>query len=413
MLMLETSIQPPTNVEASSFSINTLASSLPEVGRRLALERARLVLEAFQDEFLAKVLAGVAELVCEREGCGVVHRGGGTILRRGKRTRKLKTSSGELEFPLKQVTCRDCRRTWSPFGQMLGLRPRQRIAEELERKLVECVTDLPYGKTCRLARAWLGASVSPRTLHKHVQERGSKVRFTPAEPTAVVLADGTKVPAGSSERGMEVRFSFQIIGRCKENGRTVVQKRIAGWGTGSGGWKQALPPGIATEVIVTDREKGLPKLLAKRFPTLRHQHCEWHLCHTLNHLLYLDGVKLDERKQLKAELGKIVWGKTITNRRERYEVLCSQVAGYRKAHAMLMDAKENALFDIPSRERTTSVIEREMREINRRSDVGVRWSERGIDNLLRLRAAKRINKDDFERVWSPVPATPNWMVPLV
>jgi hypothetical protein len=52
---------------------------------------------------------------------------------------------------------------------------------------------------------------------------------------------------------------------------------------------------------------------------------------------------------------------------------------------MLMDAKENVLFDVPSRERTTSVIEREMREINRRSDVGVRWSESGIDNLLRLR----------------------------
>jgi hypothetical protein len=69
---------------------------------------------------------------------------------------------------------------------------------------------------------------------------------------------------------------------------------------------------------------------------------------------------------------------------------------------MLMDAKENVLFDVPSRERTTSVIEREMREINRRSDVGVRWSERGIDNLLRLRAARRINKDDFERVWSRV-----------
>jgi hypothetical protein len=40
-----------------------------------------------------------------------------------------------------------------------------------------------------------------------------------------------------------------------------------------------------------------------------------------------------------------------------------------------------------------------MREINRRSDPGVRWSERGIDNLLRPRAAKRINTDGFERVW--------------
>jgi Transposase, Mutator family len=401
MPTLNGNARPSTNVESPSLSINDLASSLPELGRLLALERARQDLEAFQDRFVQAVLEGCAELVCER--CGVVHSGSRTLLRRGGRARKLRTSCGVLDFTLKQLTCRDCRRTWSPFVRLLGLAPRQRVAQELVRKLVECVTELPYAKTCRLAAAWLGASLSPKTLHGCVQELGSRVRFTPAaEPTAVVQADGTKVPAGKSERGMEVRFSFQILGRHMEHGRTVVQKRIAGWGVGPGGWKDALPRGIASEVIVTDREKGLPELLAKRFPELRHQHCEWHLSHTLNHLLYLDGVKLDERKVLKAELGKIVWGSTITNRRERYAALCGQLACYPKAHTMLVDAMQNVLFDVPSRERTTSVIEREMREINRRSDVGVRWSERGIDNLLRLRAAKRINKDDFERVWSLV-----------
>lgn len=396
MLTPDGSARTSTNVESWSLSINALASSLPELGRLFALDEARRELESAQDAFVEAVLGGRAELVCER--CGVVH-SGRTILRRGSRVRQLKTSTGVLRFALRQLTCRDCRRTWSPFARLLGLAPRQRVAQELVRKLVECVTELPYGKTCRLAAAWLGTSLSPRTLHACVQELGSRVRFTPAPPAAVVQADGTKVPAGRSERGMEVRFSFQILGRHQENGRTAVEKRIAGWGVGRGGWKDALPPGIATEVIVTDREKGLPQLLAKRFPQLRHQHCEWHLGHTMDHLLYLDGVKVAERKGWKEALGKIVWGRTITNRRERYGALCSQLACYPKAHTMLVDAKENVLFDVPSPERTTSVIEREMREINRRSDVGVRWSERGIDNLLRLRAAKRINKDDFERLW--------------
>lgn len=399
MLMPDGSARTSTNLESWSLSINALASTLPELGRALALASARQKLEALQDDFVEAVRSGRAELVCER--CGVVH-SGPTLLRRGARPRQLKTSIGSLSFALKQLTCRDCRRTWSPFASLLGLAPRQRVAQELVRKLVECVTELPYGKTCRLAAAWLGATLSPRMLHRHVQELGSRLRFTPAPATATVLADGTKVPAGPSERGMEVRFSFQILGRHEENGRTVVEKRIAGWGVGPGGWNDALPPGIATEEIVTDREKGLPQLLAKRFPELRHQHCEWHLSHTLNHLLYLDGVKLAERKRLKEALGKIVWGKTITNRRERYDALCRELACYPKAHTMLVDARENVLFDMPSRERTTSVIEREMREINRRSDVGVRWSEAGIDNLLRLRAAKRINKDDFERVWQLV-----------
>lgn len=396
MLTPDGSARTSLNVESWSLSINALVSSLPGLSRLLALEQARRDLSAAQDEYVDAVLGGRAELVCE--GCGVIHRGP-TLLRRGWRARQLKTSTGVLRFELRQLTCRECRRTWSPFGTLLGLAPRQRVAQELVRKLVECVTELPYGKTCGLAAAWLGASLSPKTLHGYVQELGSQVRFTPAAPSAVVQADGTKVPAGRSERGMEVRFSLQILGRAVKDGRTAVQKWIAGWGVGPGAWKHVLPRGIATEVIVTDREKGLPKLLAKRFPKLRHQHCEWHLGHTMNHLLYLDGVKLAERKRLREALGKIVWGRTITNRRERYAALCSELACYPKAHAMLVDARENVLFEVPSRERTTSVIEREMREINRRSDVGVRWSERGIDNLLRLRAAKRINKDDFERVW--------------
>ena len=410
MLVLETRIQRLTKIDSSSFSINDLASSLPRVSRDYGLEHAQRIIEAFQEHFIEKLLAGLEEVVCER--CGVVHRGGLTILRRGSRKRRLRTSSGVLVFALKQLTCRDCRRTWSPFGQLLGLAPRQRIAEELVRKMTECVTELPYGKTCDLAEAWLGASVTPKTLHRFVQEAGARLHITPAEPTRVVVADGTKVPSGLSERGTDLRLSFQILGRHLEHGRVVVEKRIAGWGMGPGSWSDALPAGICTEVIVTDREKGLPELIAERFPGVRHQHCEWHLSHTLGHLLYLDGVKVKERRPLTAKLAHIMWGETTKDRRAEYTKFCAELAHRPKAHTMLSDAVENVLFDEPSSERTSSVMEREMREINRRSDVGVRWSDRGIDNLLRLRAARRINKDDFERVWSPVSTTAIQVVPL-
>jgi hypothetical protein len=409
MLELETSIQRLTKIDPSSFTINDLASALPEVSRAYGLEHAQRVIAAFQEQFIEKLFAGQEEVVCER--CGVVHNSRLTILRRGSRKRALRTSSGALVFALKQLTCRDCRRTWSPFAPLLGLAPRQRIAEELQLKMVEGATELSYAKTCEFAEAWLGASVTPRTLHRFVQERGSRVRFTPAEPTRVVVADGTKVPAGSSERGTDVRLSFQILGRHAEHGRVVVEKRIAGWGMGPGGWSDALPAGICTEVIVTDREKGLPELIAERFPGIRHQHCEWHLSHTLGHLLYLDGAKVKERRPLTAKLSHIIWGRKVKDRRAEYAKFCAELAHFPKAHTMLSDALENVLFDNSS-ERTSGVMEREMREINRRSDVGVRWSVSGIDNLLRLRAARRINKDDFERVWSPVRTDAIQVVPL-
>jgi hypothetical protein len=409
MLVLETSIQRLTKIDSPTLSINDLASALPRVSRDYGLEHAQQVIQAFQEQFIEKLFSGLEELVCER--CGVVHRGGLTLLRRGSRVRQLRTSTGLLVFTLKQLTCRDCGRTWSPFGALLGLVPRQRIAEELVRKMVEGATELSYAKTCELGEGWLGASVTPKTLHRFVQERGARLRFTPAAPTRVVVADGTKVPAGPSERGVDVRLSFQILGRHAEHGRVVVEKRIAGWGMGPGGWSEALPAGICTEVIVTDREKGLPELIAERFPGIRHQHCEWHLSHTLGHLLYLDGAKVKERRPLTAKLSHIIWGKTTKDRRAAYTKFSAELAHFPKAHTMLADALDNVLFD-ESSERTSSVMEREMREINRRGDVGGRWSEPGIDNLLRLRAARRINKDDFERVWSTVNPTAIQVVPL-
>src|SRR5689334_14571744 len=133
MPALETSIQQLVKVELRSFRINDLISGLPALGREIALQAAAELIEQLQEQQFAQVQAGQREVACER--CGVVHSGGGgTLLRRGSRTRKLKTSSGVLVFELRQLTCGDCRRTWSPFLGWLGLEPRQRVSEELERK---------------------------------------------------------------------------------------------------------------------------------------------------------------------------------------------------------------------------------------------------------------------------------------
>ncbi len=42
---------------------------------------------------------------------------------------------------------------------------------------------------------------------------------------------------------------------------------------------------------------------------------------------------------------------------------------------------------------TTAPIEREMREINRRVDIGVRWSKQGVENLLKVKMHKRLNNN--------------------
>jgi hypothetical protein len=400
MLSLETSIQLCWNVNVSAGGINDLAGGLPELGRELALEAAVQVLVKVQNEFLDKVFRGDAEVICCR--CGVVHSGAeARLVRRGSRKRKLRVSSGMLCFPLRQVTCHECSKTWSPCDVLLGLKPRQRFSEELERKLVEAVTNQSYAKTCRLADAWLGSSISPRRLHACVQARGASLVFTPAPACKVVMADGTKVPAGKSRYGTDVRVAFQILGRSVKDGRAVVHKRIAGWSIGAVGWSQALPAGIASKVIVTDRETGIPEVLQAQHPGVRHQLCEWHLGHTSNHLMALDHVPVARRRELVARLNGILWGPRGA-KRERYERFWRTLVKSPRTQAMLRDSLDRILYANPSPERTTSPAEREMREINRRTDVGALWSVRGVNHMLKLRHAMRLNPDDFERVWSPV-----------
>jgi hypothetical protein len=409
MLELETCFQQGIKLMLPRLSINDLAAALPALSREVACEIGARVLDALQAHCFAQVVAGACELVCTR--CGVVHCGPGTLLRRGRRTRRLKTSSGRLVFALHQVTCGACGGTWAPFAQWLGLRPRQRVCEELERKLVECVTDLSYAKSCALGAAWLGESLSPKTLHRKVQERGAAVAFTPEPVCAVVQADGTMVPAGKNPRGCDVWLSLQILGRDMHAGRMRVKKRIGGWAMGSRGWEGALPSGIATELILTDREKGVPEHIARTHPAVRHGLCEWHLGHTLDHLLLLDRVRNEQRKQDVAQLSRVLSG-PLGERAKAYTAFTDSLTHGPRAQRMLRSSAAQVLYAASPPERTTSVIEREMREINRRADVGVRWSVSGIDNLLRLRHSRRINPDDFERVWSDVQMPSFSRVPL-
>jgi hypothetical protein len=399
MLSLETSIQLQVKVGAEAVTINDLAAALPQISRATGSELAAAVLRRAQESHLARVYSGAAEVVCER--CGLVMKGSESPLRRGTRPRAVRASIGLIRFELIQLTCRGCRRTWSPFAAVLGLLPRQRLLEELERKLVEAVTDQSYAKTCRLADAWMGSAVSARTLHRCVQRRGSNIVFTPAPDCGTVVADGTKVPAHRSRYGTDVRVAFQILGYTRTGKRAAVKKRIAGWSIGPGGWAKTLPAGIATKTIVTDRESGIAEVLGRQHPGIRHQLCEWHLGHTANHLMALEKVPVAERRKIVGQLDEILWNGGKQSRPRLVE-FCDKLTRSRRTQAMLRDSLNRVLYDRPSAVRTTSFAEREMREINRRTDVGVLWSVPGVDHMLRLRHALRLNPDDFARVWSEV-----------
>jgi len=152
MLRAETELRVGLKVGREGLGINDLVAEVFERKDEICGQIVSGIVWQVQEAWLEEVLTGTAELVCR--GCGVVESGPGAVLRRGRRRRRVRTSVGRLELSLRQVTCRWCRKTWCPFAERLGLRPRQRVLEELMRRLVDWATELSYAKSSRLGGSY-------------------------------------------------------------------------------------------------------------------------------------------------------------------------------------------------------------------------------------------------------------------
>ena len=397
MLSVETKLHLTLTVAAAGVEVNDLAAWCFGVRNGIGQQILSQVLQRAQEQHWDQVLAGSGAVACRR--CGLEHSGpDAAVVRRGSRRRQVRTSSGRVSFRLLQLTCLECGATWSPYAELLGLTPRQRVCEELVRKLTDLVTRLSYANTAELGRQWLGASVTPRTLHRAVQGYGSAVEFTEGEAFETLVADSTCVPAGQVDRGEAACVALQVSKRARRRGRSRYSKRVVGFGVGWGSWEEALATRSIPEVVVTDGESGVHQVIESYFPAARHQQCEWHVPHSINQSLMLDGMSVQQRREMQAELRQIFW-KRGAKARERYQAFTDRLAEYPRTNTLLTNALPYLLYDDSSTVRSTSLVEREMREMNRRTDVGVRWSITGITNMLKLRLAQRLNPDDYARIW--------------
>ena len=385
-------------IELEELSINALVQWY-WAHRSEVLEQvfAPLLVEA-QREWLAQVRQGQRELVCT--ACGVVHGAQGWTLR-GRRVRRLKTLLGELSLPLLQVSCGACGRTRAAGAEALGLMAGRRISTELEQQALERVYETSYRRSARALHACAGVAMSASTLHRLVQRRGAELDLR-ADPAAeVVLADGTKVRAGRRTELEELRMAVQVLGRQEEGGRRRARLRLLGLEVGPGGWPRVMQPAPNAQVVVTDAELPVRAHVRDRYPGARHQQCEWHVGHSLNWSLRADGMRLAERKRRQAELGTILWGEgSVEERRRKYDAFVATLSQSPTSQKQLRQARAHILFEPTSSERTTSLLERQMREVDRRAWNGARWSSQGLAHLLRLSFARTHNPDDYQRLWS-------------
>lgn len=398
MLPVETELHLRLKVESEGLTVNGLVGAIEEVAPALEGQMLRTVVDEAQRAHLDAVRAGRAPPIeCDR--CGSA-----SWVKRGHRVRKLKSSRGRFTFPLRQVSCRDCSRTWSPFVERLGLRPFQRVSDELLERVTALATEMSYRKASRTAGRLLAETLSPMTLWRAVQERGAALELTSGESSKVLVLDSTRVPAGEKKGGEDIYLAFAPQDRFRERGRWRQRKRLVGFTIGPGGWPDVLPPEAEPEVVVSDGDLGIAPAVEDAYPEARLQRCEWHLVYSLDYRLWRDGVAKAERDVLSEELHGLLFDVPAPDGEGRRAAIRrwakGRLEGRSDAQTLVLGAVGEICFSPPSPLRTTSHAERAMRELNRRTDVGVRWTRSGVANMLRLRLSRRYNPDDYARIWS-------------
>jgi len=329
-----------------------------------------------------KVAASFPCPVCDRR----------SFTRKGKRLRVYKSTLGKTKLPIVQVRCVLCNHRFSPYKDKIGLAFTDRISPALKQRQLELTCYISYKKARRFIEACLGISPCPTTIRKEIDTQAAAIRREPVSAAnEVVYIDATNVKAGPKQRGVPLHFAVtarpgKMIGK-----RATMRKQLLFLKTSNAANIKVTLKSLKARAIIHDGDMDLSGCA----PLI--QRCLWHLPHQLKYFLWKDGLPLKVRKPYVKELIDILHLNSLTDTmKKEYRLFINKLKENQlmKSYGHLKNA-ENELTT--SRENgldyhTTSPVEREMREINRRADVGVRWSITGVENLLLVKMYDRLNK---------------------
>lgn len=346
--------------------------------------------------------------------------------RRGaqNRQRRLTSRVGKIAVRSKMIYCRSCGKRFSPLGQLLGLRAYQRRTDGLSEAAAALAVEVAYAKASRLLAEVGGLNVSARTIRRDVLALAGD-RIAPADGVTdvpVLLLDGTGERAGESKGGVELHLAIGIISRRTVGNRTRCEVVLLG-ATLAEGWPVMFDmlDGLNPGLIVVDGEEELSTLALKHFPAVPRQRCLWHLKRALRRtLLYTDRIGTAGADRWCAELDTLLhnaWTeRDATLAAECLALLADSIeldGGPSAAHHLRAAADEVFTFlTHPNAGQLvcghkgrpdvgTGVMERVMREMNRRTDVGVRWSIHGLRRMLMAKLAHKYHHGP----WSPTETT--------
>lgn len=418
VINLALSIEAPMLDEFSSWSsFESLAVQMSEDIPGLALAQA---LDELQERLIEQVCGpkwapqrGLpAPFACP--GCGVAE----DFVRKGRRTRprRFDTSAGRVEVRLWHVGCRSCGKVFAPLLVMMDLQGKRRT-DRLSLDLAELSSQMSFRRAAGVAETLSGRRASGGGAHQSMADIAAVLApegmLGPAVGQAdVVILDGTGVRAGTRKLGADCNLAIGLTGRSGPRRRRRAHAQLLGltvgesWSSLATQLESMAPP----KVVVVDGEEAVTTLATKVWPDVPQQRCWWHLSRGFRWALYADHAHSPWANERRAELVALLQA-AIANERSTTEALrlyddfvdSIRLAGHHRATSLLTVARPQVftcldptlrrdLAYLGGPELGSGVIERTMRDINARVDIGgSRWSIPGIRDTITVLAARRFH----------------------
>ena len=324
-----------------------------------------------------------------------------------KKTR-IRTIFGEIIVGQMQVQCKRCGKKMYITRKLLGIGPRRRMSEGTK-KILALMGGLTSFRVSEKILKMMGVAINKMAVWRSVQEVGKKIEFgLDVKEAPRGQADGTGIAIqGIKKRGQELKVFIQ------EKLRGGV--RIAGLNIGryETDWDKVFEPlkeGFnkfkdRIFLLVTDGDANILKGI--KGVKILLQRCLWHLGYQMKYYLWKDKVKR-KSKQWYHVLGEIFDISAIRDGVEDEEEIKAIIEaktshldklieyckehGYRHCKNYLENAKGKMFTALRNKVegKTTSKVERVMRTVKMRMDVG-KWNGQGALNVVRVRLAHYYN----------------------
>lgn len=434
--MLQADVRLEVSLPEDWLGVNQLVAIVHQLLYRIAMIMLNQFLVQVQEQVLETILGPRWSRGPQQEApwrcpdCGSQY----GFQRRGSREReRLRTGVGDVAFDLRQVTCQQCQATFSPFVELLGMGRWQQSTTELQAQVAARPLEQSYQQAVKSLADTLMSTVSVMTAYRWVQQKGEQAAIAPADDLegATFLFDGTKVTAGENKRGVPARLGIAVLDRYEQHGRPRLQVQPLCFGVNQS-WPELLAPlqGLKPDRVLYDGEEALADELRRVFPEAKRQRCLWHLPRNLYWPLYQDGWRKKQTRGWQKAVSQVVhhpdltpkeavrWMRKIIaqlRRREGehgaayLEAALAETFTYRHHPEGLFHDRDNAALGHAMI--ATSPVERQMRELNRRTDIGVRWSIAGVRHLLALRLVLAFDQEQWSRLWN-LPTQVPWLANL-